>query len=210
MNLSSETTLWNAFKAGDEQAFEEIYRLFYNPLFRYGRSIIHKEDLVEDAIQEMFLNLHRYRKTLKPVDAILPYLLASLKNTMFKEQKFTARFDTLTPTIDIETNIEMSIEDALILRELSENQIHIINRALAGLPPRQREAIHLKFYQELSNQQIAEVMGVNYQSVINFIQKALQNLENSLSISPLSKRLYSLIFPFQIIFKKISKKKGLK
>jgi DNA-directed RNA polymerase specialized sigma24 family protein len=78
------------------------------------------------------------------------------------------------------------------------------------LPPRQREAIHLKFYQELSNQQIAEVMGVNYQSVINFIQKALQNLENSLSISPLSQRLYSLIFPFQIIFKKFFKKKGLK
>lgn len=208
MNLSSETTLWNAFQAGDEQAFEEIYRLFYNPLFRYGRSIIHKEDLVKDAIHEMFLNLHRYRKTLKPVDAILPYLLVSLKNTLLKNLKFRSRFDTLTPTIDIETNVEMSIEDALILRELSENQIYIINQALAGLPPRQREAIHLKFYQELSNQQIAEVMGVNYQSVINFIQKALQHLENSLTISPLSKRLYSLIFPISIIFKNISKKKG--
>jgi RNA polymerase sigma factor (sigma-70 family) len=210
MNLSSENDLWNAFKAGDEQAFEEIYRLFYNPLFRYGRAVIHKEDLVEDAIQEMFLNLHRYRKTLKPLDAILPYLLASLKNTILKDLKFRSRFDTLTPTLDIETKIEISIEDAIILRELSENQIYIINEALKGLPPRQREAINLKFYQNLSNQQIAEVMGINYQSVINFLQKALQSLENSLIISPLSKRLYSLIFPFPIIFKNFSKKKGLK
>jgi RNA polymerase sigma factor (sigma-70 family) len=210
MSLSTETDLWSAFKADDEQAFEEIYRLFYNSLFRYGRSIIHKEDLVEDAIQEMFLNLHRYRKTLKPVDAILPYLMVSLKNTMFKELKFITRFDTLTPKIDIETNVEISIEEVLILRELSENQIYIINQALAGLPPRQREAVNLKFYQELSNQQIAEVMGVNYQSVINFLQKALKNLEKSLNISPLSQKIYSLIFPIQIIFKNFSKGKGLK
>ena len=210
MNLSSETDLWNAFKAGDEQAFEEIYRLFYNPLFRYGRAIIHKDDLVEDAIQEMFLNLHRYRKTLKSVDSILPYLLASLKNTLLKDLKLRSRFDTLIPDREMETVIEMSIEDLLILKELSEHQILIISEALKGLPPRQREAINLKFYQELNNQQIAEVMGVNYQSVVNFIQKALQNLEKLLTIKYLPKNLYSLIFPVHIIFKSFFKKKGLK
>jgi RNA polymerase sigma factor (sigma-70 family) len=206
MNLSPETDLWNAFKAGDEQAFEEIYRLYYNPLFRYGRAIIHNEGLVQDAIQEMFLNLHSYRKTLKPVDTILPYLLASLKNTLLKEEKFKARFDSLSADFDNIQNIDMSIEDALIIRELSEQQIQVINQAIAILPPRQREAIHLKFYQELSNQQIAEVMGINYQSVVNNLQKAFHFLENTLTIRQLPKNLYSLIFPFQIVFKNFSKK----
>jgi RNA polymerase sigma factor (sigma-70 family) len=206
MNPTHEFILWDAFKAGDEQAFEQIYRQNYSHLFRYGRSLVHDEELVRDAIQEMFLNLHKYRQGLKPVDIILPYLLASLKNTLFKEQTFLSKFETFLPESNAEINLEISIEDALILKELSESQTQALNKALNNLPARQHEAIHLKFYEGLSNQQIAEVMDINYQSAINFVQKALQNLENSLKINPLSQRLYVLFFPFQIIFKNISKK----
>jgi RNA polymerase sigma factor (sigma-70 family) len=206
MNPTHEFILWDSFKAGDEQAFEQIYRQNYSSLFRYGRSLVHDEDLVRDAIQEMFLNLHKYRQGLKPVDIILPYLLGSLKNTLFKQQSFLSKFDTFLPESNAEFSIEISIEEVLILKELSEHQTQSLNEALNNLPTRQREVIHLKFYEGLSNQQIAEVMDINYQSVINFVQKALQNLENSLKIKALSQRLCSLFFPFQIIFKKISKK----
>jgi RNA polymerase sigma factor (sigma-70 family) len=200
MNQTHESILWDAFKAGDEQAFEQIYRQNYSSLFRYGRSLVHDEDLVRDAIQEMFLNLHKYRQGLKPVDIILPYLLASLKNTLFKEQSFLSKFDTFLPESSIEINFEISIEEVLILKELSEIQTQALNEALNNLPTRQREAIHLKFYEELSNQQIAEVMDINYQSVINFVQKALKNLDDSLKTNLLSQRLYSLFFPFQLFF----------
>jgi RNA polymerase sigma factor (sigma-70 family) len=195
MNPTHESIIWNAFKANDEQAFEQIYRQNYSSLFRYGRSLVYDEDLVRDAIQEMFLNLHKYRQGLKSVDIILPYLLTSLKNTLFKEQSFLSKFDTFLPETNTEIIIEISIEEALIIQELSATQTQILNEALNNLPARQREAIHLKFYEGLSNQQIAEVMNINYQSVINFVQKALQNLGNSLKISALSQRLYSLFFP---------------
>jgi RNA polymerase sigma factor (sigma-70 family) len=200
MTATHESILWDAFKAGDEQAFEQIYRQNYSSLFRYGRSLVHDEELVRDAIQEMFLNLHKYRQGLKPVDIILPYLLASLKNTLFKQQSFLSKFDNFLPESNAEFSIEISIEEVLILKELSEHQTQSLNEALNNLPARQREAIHLKFYEGLSNQQIAEIMDINYQSVINFVQKALQNLENSLKISALSQRLYSLFFPFQLFF----------
>ena len=200
MNPTHESIRWDAFKAGDEQAFEQIYRQNYTSLFRYGRSLVHDEELVRDAIQEMFLNLHKYRQSLKSVDIILPYLLTSLKNNLFKEQTFLSKFDTFLPESNTEINIEISIEEALILQELSVTQTQMLNEALNNLPARQREAIHLKYYQELSNQQIAEIMDINYQSVINFVQKALQNLERSLKINSLSQRLYSLFFPFQLFF----------
>ena len=62
-------------------------------------------------------------------------------------------------------------------------------KPIRGRPQHQEKAMN-----ELSNQQIAEVMGINYQSVINFVQKALQNLEKSLTINSVARKLYSLFF----------------
>ena len=200
----NDIELWDAFKNGNSEAFEQVYKQNFSALLRYGRTLVYDDDLVRDAIQDLFLDLFKYRSSLKSLDNILPYLLRSLKNLLGKRVTFS------TQTTEIQDSqtlhfFEGSVEDALILRELSEIQSQVIQKALLSLPARQREAIHLKYFEELSNQQIADLMEINYQSVINFIQRGLSQLSDNLKLNGISRKLYSLIFPFPLfLFKKKS------
>jgi RNA polymerase sigma factor (sigma-70 family) len=70
-----------------------------------------------------------------------------------------------------------------------ENLKTIINQ----LPKRQQEAINLRYYHNFSNEEIAQIMGVNYQSVSNFIYTALRKLKLNLQVS-ITSFLFFLFF----------------
>jgi RNA polymerase sigma factor (sigma-70 family) len=60
---------------------------------------------------------------------------------------------------------------------------------LNKLPKRQKEAIYLKYYSELKTAEIAEIMNINYQSVVNTLHKAIKSLKEDISILKLFKSL---------------------
>lgn len=209
----SDTDLWQAFRGGSEAAFEGLYRRFYARLFRYGRTFTHDDDLVEDCIQDLFLNLHRYRHTLKVPDegGVGFYLFGALRNTLARQLGVLQRVREVRRPVSEETDLDLTVEEALVLREFSDIQLQKLNRAVEQLPQRQREAIYLKFYSDLSFAQIAEVMGVNPQSAKNFIQKALHELRRHLLLTPLvmlAQTLYAALLPIspRTFLKNFSKK----
>ena len=73
--------------------------------------------------------------------------------------------------LDYSTEVDAA-EKELKLDQLAE--------AINQLPPRQKETIYLKFYKNLSNSEVAEIMQISYQSVGNNIQKAVHKLKNLL------------------------------
>jgi len=58
---------------------------------------------------------------------------------------------------------------------------------LNKLPKRQKEAIYLKYYSGLKTTEISEIMNINYQSVVNTLHKAINNLKEDVSILKLFK-----------------------
>ena len=71
----------------------------------------------------------------------------------------------------------VSQEELLILDELQQEQKEQLLKALEALNKSEKEAVFLKFYSGLSNAEIAQVMGVNSQSVYNYIHRAIQALK---------------------------------
>jgi RNA polymerase sigma factor (sigma-70 family) len=64
----------------------------------------------------------------------------------------------------------------------SEEYLSLQNKITAllnELPKRQKEVIYLHYFEEMDYNQIAAVMGINYQSVLNLTQKALQKLRSA-------------------------------
>ena len=57
MKGNSVSLLWKSFLAGDKEAFAHFYNLHVNALYRYGTKLCTDDDLVKDAIQEVFLDL---------------------------------------------------------------------------------------------------------------------------------------------------------
>lgn len=177
---TDETLLWQQFREGQEDAFQRLVQYFYRELHFYGGRFTRDSDLLKDCLQDLFLDLWTYRQKIVQTPYIRPYLYKSLRRKIHRETLRTSAIvseDTL-PFDDVSSE-EITAEQALIHTELSEYQTARLNTLLAQLSDRQREAIHLKFYAELSNDEIADILAVNKQSVANLLHRGLSRLRES-------------------------------
>jgi RNA polymerase sigma-70 factor (ECF subfamily) len=78
--------------------------------------------------------------------------------------------------------VVFSYEKNLIGEESFIEQQNALFKELNTLSPRQKEIVYLKFYNELSYQEIAEVTSLNYQSVRNYMHQALMALRKKKSL----------------------------
>lgn len=166
--------LWTAFARGDQNALGILFSRYYAPMFQYGRKLTAAPDLLEDAIQELFLDLWQ-KKTPPPRHSVKAYLFQALRFTLFKGVRNTLRHDDLTGE---ETDLfDLSAESLRIQEEENTERLAKILAALNQLPPRQKEIIYLKLYKGLSYEEISTVMQLNYQVVRNLLYTALKSFK---------------------------------
>ncbi len=173
-----DSEIWQRFRKGDEKAFSYIFDTYHLQLFEYGQRFSSDPELVGDSIQDLFFELAGKREKLSATDNILFYLLKSLRIKIFNNlRKNRYANSSIRPEQLEEFRLEYSTE---VDTEEKELRLDRLAEAINQLPPRQKETIYLKFYKNLSNTEVAEVMQVNYQSVGNSIQKAIQKLKSLL------------------------------
>ncbi len=179
MNNDQEASeLWISFRQGDPKALNLLIELFYKVLFDYGARFTNDYALVEDAIQDLFLDLWRRHSFLSDTASVRFYLLKSLrrkihvlhKTAMPKEHQF----------FECEENLdilaEYPVESEIISRETNEHLQKKLKAAVKQLTKRQQEAVYLKFYQELEYHQVSELMSISEQSAYNLIHSAIKSL----------------------------------
>ncbi|MFN3377906.1 MAG: RNA polymerase sigma factor [Runella zeae] len=181
-NLShiEEERLWERFKEGDSEALGLLSRRHYRALFNYAIKFTKDREVVKDCIQDLFLELWERRDYLTQTPFVRIYLIKALRNNLFRkirqEKKFTDAED-LDSEIPLSDHI--SAESSWIESELFLENEEKIKTALSKLPKRQQEIIFLKFYENLSNDQISEILDMNRQSVANLLHRALTSLKTN-------------------------------
>lgn len=178
--FKSDSLLWKEFLYGDIAAYEHIYRTYMPTLYNYGCKICQEESLVLDSIQELFIILLEKRTQLSETDSIKFYLLKSLKTTLIralekqkkrKDKENKAAFEV---SFYFDENFDNSIR---------EEQIAKLKQALKNLSPRQKEAITLRFYDNLSFDEISEIMNIEVNSVYKILYKAIDNLHQKVNLN---------------------------
>lgn len=175
-----DNELWSAFRQGDENAFEQIVEGHFKRLFNYGSRFSADREFVKDCIQELFFELWTRRETLGDTGIIKFYLFKSLRRKIYRE---TGRNNVVSQEADLDwasENLgENSIEQEMIENESLQEKILRLNQYILRLPKRQQEAIHLKFFEELDNEEIAQIMSVTKQVVANMLFRAVKTLKES-------------------------------
>lgn len=175
----SDTLLWKDFLAGDEKAFENIYRVYVKPLYQYGSKFTLNKEVVLDSIQDLFVELFIHRQNLGETDNIKLYLYVSLKRKLTR----TLRKNNLVqsfPDNELTFLSDYSLENEIFDNESEIKKINELNKALNMLTSRQKEAIYLKFVCRLKYEEIAQIMDLNYQSVRNLVCRAIEKLRKIL------------------------------
>jgi RNA polymerase sigma factor (sigma-70 family) len=180
---STDPQIWQSFLDGDPEALTYIYQCHYKKLVKYGAKLSADEEFVEDCIQDVFLQLWKNKESIGKTESIRFYLLKALRRRITKDflkKRFTADIDERGD--DYHFIVEYSVEDLLMQEEGAENLKHQLVRALNHLTDRQKEAIYLKFYQELEYAEIASVMNINNQSIRTLVYQGIKLLREKVSL----------------------------
>lgn len=174
----ADSDLWSKFKEGDSEAFRLIYERHCDSLFKYGLSVVYDRALVQDAIHDLFIDLWRQRQKIAVAQSVKNYLFISLRRSVIqksnaeKKKNIHLRFFNLTN----KDNVVSSSDEILVQKETGLINKEIISIGLKGLAPRQREAIFLRFYENLEYEEIGRIMDINYQVVRNTIYRSIKSL----------------------------------
>ena len=175
-NDLSISFIWKSFLAGDKKAFACLYDLHADAMFRYGTKLCNDESLVMDAIQEIFLDLYLKRERNKTNPENLRfYLFLALKRNLIKKIK---RLRNFVGENDFEANFEpeYSIEKNIIEKEEEMEMNHRIGDLLRKLPPKQKEAMYLRFYEMMEYKEIAQMLQIEVESVRIQVFRALKTI----------------------------------
>ena len=178
-----DVTLWNQFKNGDEAAFANVFRCYYSPLFNYGCKITSNHNLVEDCIQELFLELWRTAGKAEIV-SLKAYIFKAFKFKLVKLIAQNNKIESITGNA-AENNFEISHEMFLVNKDQQLALSKKLMDAFEKLSPRQKEIIYLKFYHNLSYEAVSEIMDINYQAARNLFSQSIKALKNTVSFCTL-------------------------
>lgn len=159
----------------DEDAFATIYTLTADDLRAYGLGLGGDDDTCKDVIHDLFYHLYVRRRSLQDVENIWSYLFRAFRNRLLNAHKKSARF------LDMEQgtqpfSVEVSVLDTLIDAEERERLKRIVEELLAELTPRQREAVYLRYMQNLDYGEIAKLLDMNVESVRKLVYRAMVSL----------------------------------
>ena len=164
---------------GEHDALALLMGKYYTILYNYAISFTGDDELVKDCIQEVFIDLWQRRENARSILSIKYYLLRAVKNKVLKSiGKQGLYADNSLLDSECEFYYEFSIEGIIIEKQLSDEKSARLKKLIAGLSKRQREIIHLKYYQHLDHGQIAELMNISTQSVYNLLHETIQRLKS--------------------------------
>lgn len=152
------------------QEFTALFRSLYLPLGMYALRMVDEADIAEDLVEDAFIKVLEKIRSGVEIDNFKRYMYRAVRNeciSFMRGKKEMLRLDGIPDVTD--ENVDTSIRDAHIWR------------AIDNLPDRCREVFLLSKRDGMSNEDIAEELGISVKTVKNQMTKAFSRLREALS-----------------------------
>jgi len=162
----------------DKEAFEALFDRFGTRIFRFIRGMVGDDSLAHDLVQETFTKLWVAREKLSEVDSLPAYLYQIARNCVYSHHRSERTRRTYRDDYGrnhVDTWLPSPADD-LQANDLREK----MRQWVEALPKRQREALLLAREEDLSHEEIADVMDISPNTVNNHIVKAMETLREKL------------------------------
>jgi RNA polymerase sigma-70 factor (ECF subfamily) len=164
-------------QAGNHNAFAVLVKRhldrFYGIAYRMTSNRATAEDIVQDSFLRLWErpNLWQARKKVK----FTTWFYRVIVNRCINFYKSAKPVELLEDVVSIDNGL---IQDKKML--LDERQL-ALEKAISALPPRQKAALNLCFYEGLSHQKAANIIGVRLKALQSLLMRAKENLRTKLS-----------------------------
>ncbi len=161
--------------AGDRNAFEALFRLYYRPLCAFAMGYLKDADQAEDLVQDLFFRLWLDRGKLNISTSAKAYLYTAVRNRCLNALRSGAKVRALNEEVDDRLQDDERTED-----EHAE-RIARVQAAVEALPVERRKVFKLSRYEGLKYHEIAERLGISVKTVENQMGMALKTLRKDLA-----------------------------
>ncbi len=175
MNSISESDAIDRWKQGDPEGLAALVRLYELRALRAAYLILQDRMDAEDAVQNAFLRAWKYRHRFDPRRPFWPWLLQLIVREAYRIARRDRPFNMDHEFNEERENQKGRREDPLPTLEdwVERSERHRrLRQAIANLSPAQRIAVMLRYYQELNEKEIAEIMGCSIGAVKHYLYEA--------------------------------------
>ena len=173
---NNEEAIMLSFREGNKEAFKLVYDQMVRPLTYFVENIIHSQVDAEDIVANAFYKLFHARSSMRSFEHVKRWLYVIVRNesidylrakTRLKESKHDFSY--------LESGIEEQAETERVRTVLLQD----IHKEIERLPKQRKTILRLYFFEQKNTSEIAEIMQISPQTVLNHKTKALDALRKS-------------------------------
>lgn len=173
---------WEMLRQGDESAFYNCFHHCYNDLYRLGLFLYKDPELVKESIHLLFIELWKIKDKLPGVINIKEYTLTIFKRILYKQKTCSVNYWSKMEMIDDNDEVNeaafiSSYEEMLINTQednISRNRLAVLMEELSD---RQRQLIRMRFFEEKTIDEMAQLTELTSRTIYNTLQNALVRLK---------------------------------
>jgi len=173
---SNEEAIMLSFRDGSREAFRLVYDQMVRPLTYFVENIIHSQVDAEDIVANAFYKLFHARTSMRSFEHIKRWLYVIVRNESIdylraKNRAKESQYDIAY----LESGIEEEAETERVRTVLLQD----IHKEIERLPKQRKTILRLYFFEQKNTSEIAEIMQLSPQTVLNHKTKALDALRKS-------------------------------
>ena len=164
-------------RTGDGRAFEQLFRMYCQPLIHFARRYVGDLAIAENVVQDIFLTIWSNRSQLDPSLSIKTYLYTAVKNQALKHLRHSDVERKGAEYLKLADTSSQTPEDEWQKKEIAAS----IQQAIEGLPERCRLIFSMNRFDHLTYAEIAQVQDISIKTVETQMGRALKSLRTHLA-----------------------------
>ena len=184
-SLEQDARLMLRVKQGDAECFGLLLEKYRLPLVNYLNRMVQHQAVAEELAQDAFLRVYRARATYEPTAKFTTWLFriaTHLALNSLRDRKHERGHLSLNEPREDRQPLQVADERGNREQELlTESRLDIVRQAVAALPEKQRAAVLMHKYEEMSYAQIAGVLGCSVSAVKSLLFRAYEALRGTLA-----------------------------
>lgn len=190
--MKTDEELVVLYAKGNNNAFDILLSRYQSSIYSYINFIVHNKDLAEDIFQETFVKAimtikqNRYTESGK-FKAWIMRIAHNLIIDNYRQERIENTISNDDVEVDLFNNMKLcddSIEDHMVRQQA----LNDVRKLVEFLPENQREVLVMRYYQDLSFKEIADITGVSINTALGRMRYALLNMrkmaeENRIELS---------------------------
>lgn len=167
------------FQKGNKQAFLKIYNRNKRKVYSWAYRMLKNEATAEEISQEVFIRIYKLQKNYEPKAKFTTLLYVITSRLVFNETRRKSRhpesameMDELSAISDVSNEWMSGVE--------KEQRKELLEKAIKKLPDRQRAVLMLRYIDEMSHDEICQVMELKIPAVKSLLHRGLESLSKIL------------------------------